>query len=155
MDADFVVLDDGGSFSHCANAAQLLANFEYPDEAACIIDRAGNYRRLMLDKDRNLALGPVRGPVEFAWLLEQWIQSQRLLPGECRIRRFRPTSMAALLADLFEILGPDMQMAPGAGARRNLAVDPYGHSYRVISQAGHQRRRGAKAAAWYVEVNRG
>lgn len=154
MEGDFVVLDDGGLFSHHANAQELLARFEYPDEAACVIDREGNYRRLVLDGNRALSLGPVRGPVEFAWLCTQWTESQRLLPGEHRIRRFRPTSMAALLADLFETLGPEISMVLSEGSSHRLALDPYGHSYRVVGHA-HGFPGTGKKVPWFVEVNRG
>lgn len=153
MDGDFVVLDDAGLFAYHPTAQELLASCEYPDEAACIMDRDGNYRRLVADGNRTLAFGPVRGPVEFAWLCAQWLESQRLLPGEYRIRRFRPTSMAALLADLFETLDPRLPMAGEVGEGRHPAKDPYGHCYRVLNHAPHSHGRAGRPGAWYVEVN--
>ncbi len=101
---DYVVVDDVGDFTYYPSEAAMLEDFEYVDEAACILDRAGNDYRLTLDKDRNLRLGPSFGPVEFNWLRQAWTNNRHRNLQAHRLQRFYPTTPEALLAGLFEML---------------------------------------------------
>ncbi|MFQ4150558.1 hypothetical protein AAGW05_18050 [Arthrobacter sp. LAPM80] len=151
---DYVSIDDGGAFSYHPSVAALTSGFEYPEEVVCIVDRSGNYYRLVLDPARALALSGVHGQVDFAWLRDQWAESQRLFPGQYRIRRHYPNALAVLLADLFETLELELRIQDLGGSVDDHVQDPYGHTYRVVAHGQHGHRPVKAEALWYVEVER-
>lgn len=149
---DFVAIDDGGEFGYYPGASELLAGFEYPDQALAVLDRTGKLYRLVLGPDRALMMSGAHGRVDRAWLQQQWARAQRSFPLQHRVRRFHAGSLPALLAELFETLPleshPDRFSAGAGGDVR----DPFGHSYKVVRPG---RRHPPKAPTlWYVEVER-
>ncbi len=143
----YVAIDDGGHFSHHPDSAGVVAHFEYPDEAVCVLDRGGNCHRLVAG-ERGMVLTRPHGTVDFHWLRHEWLLAMRRFPEDHRIRRVHPHTLATLLADIFET----MQLAPmltGIGGAAHV-TDAYGHRYRVVR---HGRLTStAKPRLWLVEV---
>ncbi|MCZ9881943.1 hypothetical protein [Arthrobacter sp. B2a2-09] len=176
----YVVVDEVGDFSYYPSEAAMLKDLEYVDEAACILDRAGNDYRLTMDKDRNLRLGPSLGTVEFNWLRQAWTNNQHRNMQTHPLQRFYPTTLEALLAGLFEmlylehagrttdapwILDVDGEVAHPATLREVDALltrldhlervtvhDPFGHDYQPIRHAGHRFFFPAAGSVYYVEI---
>ncbi|MDP9907742.1 hypothetical protein [Arthrobacter bambusae] len=177
---DYVVVDDVGDFSYYPSEAAMLDNLEYVDEAACILDRAGNDYRLTMDKDRHLRLGPSLGTVEFNWLRQAWTTNQRRNMQTHPLQRFSPETLEALLAGLFEMLYLEqsgrttdtpwvlevdgevthpatLQEVNGLLTRedhleRVTVHDPFGHDYQPIRHAGHRFSFPTGRSIYYVEV---
>lgn len=84
-------VDDGGQFSYYRSEQDLLAAFEYVEDAACIIDRRGTACRLALDQHRHLILGPSRGLVEYHWLRHAWLDAETRTRKGTGYGRFRPS----------------------------------------------------------------
>lgn len=101
---DYVVVDDLGDFTYYPSETTMLEDLEYVDEAASIIDRAGNDFRLTLEGDRKLRMGSPLGRVEFTWLRQSWMNNRRRDPSAHRLLRFYPTTLEDLLAGIFETL---------------------------------------------------
>lgn len=177
---DFVAVDDGGDFSYHGSEKELMAAFEYVDEAACIIDRNGIAYRLVLDPDRHMVLGPALGTVEFHWLRHAWLDAQSAHPDEHRLRRFYPLTGDEVVSDLFQTLALERGRGPAEGAwsldidgvgssvpgieeiDRRLArrkplghvkvKDPFGHVYRPARRRSHWYLPAAAGAILYIEV---
>lgn len=177
---DFVVVDDSGAFSYYASERALLADFEYVEEASCIIDRQGNYYRLELDPNRHLVLGPALGSVEYHWLRQALGDAQEIHPEEHRLRRLMPASPAALVSGLFETLelerGSAAEADPwtfdidGVSVRRSTlndvdrrlseqadltdirVKDPFGHVYRPVRYRKHWYLPAAAGFVVYNEI---
>jgi hypothetical protein len=175
---DFVTVDDSGEFSYHRSEEELLSAFEYVGEAACIIDRSGNERRLALDPDRSLVLGSITGPVEFHWLRQAWLAAQDVHPDTLRLRRFYPETRTDLLQDMFETLAleagpagdpwtvviegvawhtPDLQEIDRRLPRRDElddvhVQDPFGHTYRPVRRRRHWYLPATAGFICYVEV---
>jgi hypothetical protein len=177
---DFVAVDDSGDFSYYRSEQDLMAAFEYVEEAACIIDRSGGAYRLALDPDRHLILGPSRGPVEFHWLRQAWQAAQRVHMDEHRLRRFYPITGDEVVSGLFETLALERGTEPAEGrwaldidgialSRYNLeevdrrladqarlehthVQDPFGHTYRPIRHRKHWYLPAAAGVILYVET---
>ncbi|GAA5190995.1 hypothetical protein GCM10023346_09390 [Arthrobacter gyeryongensis] len=177
---DFVVVDEVGDFSYYPSEAAMLDDLEYVDEAACILDRAGNDYRLTMDKDRQLRLGPSLGTVEFNWLRQAWTNNQQRNIQAHPLQRFHPTTLEALLAGLFEMLylehagrttdapwvlevdGEVSHPATLQEVNRGLTrvghlervrvQDPFGHDYRPIRHAGHRFFFPTAGSVYYVEI---
>lgn len=170
---DFVVVDDSGAFSYYATERALLADFEYMDEASCIIDRQGHYYRLELDPNRHLILGPALGPVEYHWLRQALADAQEIHAEEHRLRRLMSASPAALVSGIFETLELERESAAApapwtfdigaVNVRRSTlhdvdrrlseqvdlaeirVTDPFGHVYRPVRYRKH----------WYLPASAG
>jgi hypothetical protein len=175
---DFVAVDDSGEFSYHRSEEELLPAFEYVGEAACIIDRSGDERRLALAPDRRLVLGPATGPVEFHWLRQAWLAAQDVHPDALRLRRFYPETLTDLLQDLFETLAleagpavgywtvviegvashtPDLQeidrrLSHGDELDDVHVQDPFGHTYRPVRRRRHWYLPASAGFICYVEV---
>lgn len=132
----FISVDDGGDFAFHESAAAVVADFEYPFEAACILDRHGAGFRLALDAGRRLALVPDAGEPDLSWLRQAWAAAERRDPRRYPLRRFYPQDSPALLEALFECLylrhGPEPwpRLSPSAVVEGGVVVDPFGHAYR-------------------------
>ena len=176
--ADYVTVDDGGSFSYHPSRTALLAGFEYIDEAACIIDRTGTTFDLAMDADRHLRLGPSFGPVELHWLRKAWLDEQRRHPRDHPLHRFYPSAKDAVLAEVFEILElergpvsapwtliidgkvshpatlPDVgrQLAGNKHLAHIFVEDPFGHTYRPIRHRMHAMFPLERGYFYYVEI---
>lgn len=162
---DFIAVDDSGAFSFHRSEQDLVQEFEYVEEARCIIDRKGSTFRLTLDPGRNLRLGRSFGPVEFHWLRQAWREAQRLHVQEHPLLRFYPIDRDELIAGLFEILElehktgqtprpwtlilDDAETHPTSlgdidrrlsGRRLDsvLVQDPFGHTYRPVRHLEHR-----------------
>jgi hypothetical protein len=177
---DYVVVDEVGDFSYYPSEAAMLDNLEYVDEAACILDRAGNDYRLTMDKDRHLRLGPSLGTVEFNWLRQAWTNNQQRNMQTHPLQRFYPTTLEALLAGLFEmlylehadrttnapwILEVDGEVTHPVSLQEVTSLltrvdhlervtvhDPFGHDYQPIRHAGHRFFFPTAGSVYYVEV---
>ncbi|MFE4834920.1 hypothetical protein ACFRAU_09565 [Arthrobacter sp. NPDC056691] len=177
---DFVAVDESGEFSYHRSEQDLVAAFEYPAEAACIIDRSGGGYRLALDPDRHLVLGPARGPVEFHWLRQAWLDAQNDHPERHRLRRFFPPTQEEVIQDVFETLALEHGPEPAEGswslgvngtafypanladldswlARQDrmehiLVKDPFGHLYRPSRHRGYWYLPADAGFILYVEV---
>ncbi|MGO4383631.1 hypothetical protein [Specibacter sp. RAF43] len=153
----FVSVDDGGDFTFHASAAALLGDFEYPDEAACIVDRRGAGFRLTLDAERRIGLAASPGEVDLAWLGRAWAAAQRRNPLRYPVRRFYPAGPDALLSTLFECLymdrGPQPHLLP-APEGGEVVVDPFGHLYRPARMPGHRAGRPSRAMI-FIEIAAG
>lgn len=176
----YVVVDETGDFTYYPSESAMLEDLEYVDEAACILDRAGNDYRLAMDKDRRLALGPSFGTVEFNWLRQAWTNNQhRNMPAH-PLQRFYPTTLESLLAGLFEILSLEHASKPNGTPwaldvdgevthpatlkevdgllvgldhlERATVHDPFGHDYQPIRHAGHRFFFPAAGSVYYVEI---
>ncbi|NVM94985.1 hypothetical protein [Arthrobacter wenxiniae] len=134
-DGGFVSVDDGGEFSFHESAADVVAAFEYANEAACILDRHGAPFRLVAAPGARLALAPGLGAPDFSWLRQAWIDAQHRAPHRYPLQRFYPGTMPALLETLFECLwlrhGPDPWPPPSAVSQGAILADPFGHVYRA------------------------
>ncbi|RAN79595.1 hypothetical protein B5P43_13990 [Bacillus sp. SRB_336] len=132
----FISVDDGGEFDFHESAGAVVAAFEYPGEAACILDRQGVPFRLAPRPDGRLALVQDVGITDFAWLGNAWGEAQRRGPHRYPLRRFHPPDSRALLETLFECLwlrhGPEPWPPPSAVAAGAILVDPFGHAYRAV-----------------------
>lgn len=157
----FVSVDDGGDFTFHESAAAVVAEFEYPFEAACILDRNGAGFRLALDAGRRLALVRDAGEPDFAWLRQAWAAAERRNPRRYPLRRFYPQDSPALLEAVFECLylrhGPDPWpgLSAPAVAEGGVVVDPFGHTYRrarlpAFTKAGG---RNPMRKSIYVEID--
>jgi hypothetical protein len=128
-------VDDGGEFSFHESAADVVAAFEYANEAACILDRHGAPFRLVAAPGARLALAPGLGAPDFSWLRQAWIDAQHRAPHRYPLQRFYPGTMPALLETLFECLwlrhGPDPWPPPSAVSQGAILADPFGHAYRA------------------------
>ncbi|UKA62745.1 hypothetical protein [Arthrobacter sp. FW306-04-A] len=177
---DYVVVDDQGDFTYYPSEATMLEDLEYVDEAASILDRAGNDFRLTFEKDRKLRLGSSFGRVEFTWLCQAWMNNRRRDPKAHRLLRLYPTTLDALLAGIFETLtleiaiqaanstwvldvgGEEMHPETLKDVDRLLAGldhlelatvrDPFGHDYRPIRHATHPFRTLGAGVIYYVEI---
>lgn len=178
--ADYVVVEEGGGVSYYASEAAMLQDFEYVDEAACIVDRSGNTFRLALDAAGNLRLGPSFGPVEAHWLRETWTTAQHRNLQEHPLQRLYAASREALLSGLFETLtlergkteAPALwavdigaetthpatlskvdDLLKGRDSLKGVLVqDPYGHVYRPIRRGAHTPFPLGVGFLCYVEV---
>lgn len=179
---DFVVVDDIGDFTYYPSESAMLEDLEYVDEAACVLDRDGNDCRLVLDRNRNLSLGPSFGPVEFSWLRRAWMNNQHRNLTAHRLQRFYPVSREALLSEMFETLSleradqeddgtawvldvgdtethpntlhdVDVLLAGADHLERATVRDPFGHLYRPVRHG--TRRFLAPGSGWiyYVEIS--
>ncbi|MFE4543486.1 hypothetical protein [Arthrobacter sp. NPDC056727] len=177
---DFVAVDESGEFSYHRSEQDLVAAFEYTAEAACIMDRSGAGYRLELGPNRHLVLGPARGPVEFHWLRQAWLDAQSTHPEMYRLRRFFPPTREAVVQDVFETLSLEHGPEPAEGswslglngaasypanlpdidswlARQDrlehvLVKDPFGHCYRPSRHRGHWYLPAQTGLILYVEV---
>ncbi|MFF1383561.1 hypothetical protein ACFVWT_08350 [Arthrobacter sp. NPDC058288] len=177
---DFIAVDDSGDFSYHRSEQDLVSAFEYVGEAACIIDRSGRAYRLALDSNRHLVLGPLRGPVEFHWLRQAWLDAQNAHPERHRLRRFFPLTRDEVVSDLFETLvlehGPEpaggswtMDVSGVASQPTDLedidrwlgheelpehvhVKDPFGHVYRPLRHRRHWYLPAAAGFNLYIEV---
>ncbi|WP_028268093.1 hypothetical protein [Arthrobacter sp. MA-N2] len=177
---DYVVVDDIGDFTYYPSESAMLEDLEYVDEAACVLDRAGNDCRLTLDKDRNLCLGPVFGPVEFSWLRQAWMNNRHRNIQAHPLQRFYPASRDALVAELFETLSleraskangtpwvldvggeethpatlrdVDGLLAGLDHLERATVRDPFGHEYRPVRHTTRFLAPGA-GSIYYVEID--
>ena len=155
----YVSIDETGEFAYHSSEAALLGGFEYVDEAACILNRAGVQYRLVLDEHRKLRLGPALGEVDPEWLKRAWAEALKTHPTAHRLRRMLPVG-AGMLAELFEILALEQGVqVPGSlwqltadGRTEDLpalpdidhraaalrqhgglrVTDPHGHVYRPV-----------------------
>lgn len=177
---EFVAVDDSGEFSYHRSEQELVAEFEYVEEATCIIDRSGSAYRLALDSNRHLILGPTLGPVEFHWLRHAWLDAQNAHPEGHRLRRFYPVTRDEVVSGLFETLALEGGTAPVEGAwaldidgfasfpsniqeiDRRLArqdrleqarvKDPFGHLYRPARHRKHRYLPAAAGSILYIEI---
>ncbi|WAH95254.1 hypothetical protein [Arthrobacter sp. MMS18-M83] len=177
---DYVVVDDLGDFTYYPSEATMLEDMEYVDEAASILDRAGNDFRLTLEKDRKLRLGSSFGRVEFTWLRQAWMTDRRRDPRAHRLLRLYPTTLDALLAGIFETLTLELAIQAAnstwvldvGGEETHPATlkdidgllagldhlematvrDPFGHGYRPIRHATHRFHTPGAGAIYYVEI---
>jgi len=180
---DFVAIDDGGEFSYHRSEQDLVAAFEYLDEAACIIDRSGSAYRLALDPGLHLILGPPRGPAEFPWLCQAWVSAQRAHAERHRLRRFYPITKDEVVSDLFQTLALERGTQPAEGSwaldidgtashpyslkevdrrlsdqdqlGRARVQDPFGHTYRPVRHRKHWHSPAATGFILYVEIPAG
>ncbi|MBT1001372.1 hypothetical protein KIH31_02045 [Paenarthrobacter sp. DKR-5] len=109
---DFIVVDDGGSFGYAASEAELLSQLEYPEEAACVVDRSGNNFDLEEVPDGGLRLAPSIGRADLEWLRRVWHTAQQRNPADYPLVRPLPDSDEGFLRELFAVLrlssgGPD------------------------------------------------
>lgn len=179
-DRDYVAIDDSGAFTYHGSSGNLLAALEYAAEATCIIDRAGTFYSLILDRDRGIVLSRALGQVELDWLRQAWVVDQHVHAGQHRIRRFYPETLETLIVSLFEVLALEQGAGPGLNTWRvsidarwsdelpwkdiesKLAGldhlehvhvrDPYGHSYRPIRRRNHTPLPLKSTHLWYIEV---
>lgn len=177
---EFVVVDDSGAFSYYPSERALLADFEYVEEASCIMDRQGKYYRLELDPNRHLILGPALGPVEYHWLRQAVADAQEIHPEEHRLRRLTSALPAALVSGLFETLELERGVAAEAdpwtfdiddvSVRRSTlndvdrrlseqadltdirVKDPFGHVYRPVRYRKHWYLPAAAGFIVYNEI---
>jgi hypothetical protein len=177
---DYVVVDELGDFTYYPSKSAMLDDLEYVEEAASILDRAGNNFHLTLEEDRKLALGSSFGRVEFTWLRQSWISDRRREPEAHRLLRLYPTTLDALLAGIFETLTLELASSPtsspwildvageetrpatlrdvdGLLARldhleRVTVRDPFGHDYRPIRHATHRLHPPGAGTIYYVEI---
>ncbi|WP_155854281.1 hypothetical protein [Arthrobacter sp. MA-N2] len=180
---DYVVVDDIGDFTYYPSESAMLEDVEYVDEAACVLDRAGNDCRLTLDADRKLCLGPSFGPVEFSWLRQAWMNNRHRNAQAHRLQRLLPVDREALVAELFEtlflehagtetgtpwavdVVGEKSQPATLREVDSFLAEldhlehatvrDPFGHLYRPVRHATHRFLAPAAGTIYYVEIPAG
>lgn len=179
--ADYVVVDELGDFTYYPSKAAMLKDLEYVEEAASILDRAGNNFHLTLEEGRKLTLGSSFGRVEFTWLRQTWITDRRREPQAHRLLRFYPATLDALLAGIFETLtlelacnatgspwildvaGEESRPATLKDVDRLLARldhlervtvrDPFGHDYRPTRHATHRLHAAGTGAIYYVEID--
>jgi hypothetical protein len=177
---DYVVVDELGDFTYYPSKTAMLEDLEYVDEAASILDRAGNNFHLRLEEGRKLSLGSSFGRVEFTWLRQTWITDRRREPKAHRLLRLYPTTLDALLAGIFETLslelagraagspwvvdvaGEETQPATLTDVDSLLARldhlervtvrDPFGHEYRPTRHATHRLHAPGAGALYYVEM---
>lgn len=177
---DYVVVDELGDFTYYPSKTAMLEDLEYVDEAASILDRAGNNFHLRLEADRKLTLGSSFGRVEFTWLRQTWINDRRREPKAHRLLRLYPATLDALLAGIFETLSLELAgRATGsawevdvAGEESHPATlrdvdsllarldhlervtvrDPFGHEYRPTRHAAHRIHTPGAGALYYVEM---
>lgn len=177
---DYVVVDELGDFTYYPSKTAMLEDLEYVDEAASILDRAGNNFHLTLEKGRKLTLGSSFGRVEFTWLRQTWINDRRREPKAHRLLRLYPTTLDALLAGIFETLSLELASSAtgspwvldvsGEEARpatlrdvdgllarldhleRVTVRDPFGHEYRPIRHTTHRLHAPGAGAIYYVEI---
>ena len=177
---DYVVVDELGDFTYYPSKTAMLEDLEYVDEAASILDRAGNNFHLTLEEGRKLTLGSSFGRVEFTWLRQSWITDRRREPKAHRLLRLYPTTLDALLAGIFETLS--LELASGATGspwvldvagkethpatlreidgllarldhlERVTVRDPFGHGYRPTRHATHRLHAPGAGAIYYVEM---
>lgn len=178
--ADYVVVDELGDFTYYPSKTAMLKDLEYVDEAASILDRAGNNFHLTLEEGRKLNLGSSFGRVEFTWLRQTWITDRRREPQAHRLLRLYPTTLDALLAGIFETLtlelassatsSPWLVEVGGEETRpatlrdvdallarldhleRVTVRDPFGHGYRPIRHSPHRLRAPGAGKIYYVEI---
>lgn len=145
----FISVDDGGEFLFHESAAAVVADFEYPSEAAWILDRQGAGYRLAAGADSAQGLGagrahglrlvPAAGATDFSWLRLAWLSAQHRDPRRYPLQRFYPRDDQALLGALFECLslrhGPQPWPPRSIVAAGSILVDPYGHAYRPVKIA--------------------
>lgn len=109
---DFVSLDESGEFSYHPTAQALLSSFDLPAEVVCIVDRNGiAYGLQIQDKTQgrvqdksSLSLGRPLGRVDFHWLRQTWLRTQKLRPQSYPLHRLPPASTFSLLRGMFEAL---------------------------------------------------
>ncbi len=180
--ADYVVVDELGDFTYYPSKTAMLKDLEYVEEAASILDRAGNNFHLTLEEGRKLNLGSSFGRVEFTWLRQTWITDRRREPQAHRLLRLYPTTLDALLAGIFETL--TLELASSASSspwllevegeetrpatlrdvdallarldhlERVTVRDPFGHQYRPTRHATHRLHAPGAGAIYYVEMER-
>ncbi|GAB2723749.1 hypothetical protein ACX801_16760 [Arthrobacter bambusae] len=178
---DYVVVDDIGEFTYYPSKTAMLEDLEYVEEAACILDRAGNDCRLALDKDRNLSLGPSFGPVEFSWLRQAWMNNRHRNLQAHRLQRFFPATREALVPELFETLtlerprsanGTPWVLEVGGEETHPATLrdidgllagldhleqatvrDPFGHEYRPVRHQTHRHLAPGAGSIYYVEIH--
>lgn len=166
----FVAVDDAGEFTFYPSEAALLADFEYPAEAICIVGRDGGGFRLVLDAERKLDMATGLGPVDYSWLRQAWLRAQRHNPAQYPLRRFYPAGRDTLLACMFETLylenaleavewqllmngtethpvtlrDVDARLATRGSLEQARVRDPFGHHYRPVRVPGHPARSGGR-----------
>ncbi|WP_442544312.1 hypothetical protein ACSBOX_00525 [Arthrobacter sp. KN11-1C] len=178
--ADYVVVDELGDFTYYPSKAAMLKDLEYVEEAASILDRAGNNFHLTLEEGRKLNLGSSFGRVEFTWLRQTWITDRRREPQAHRLLRLYPTTLDALLGGIFETLtlevpgsatiSPWLVEVEGEETRpatlrdvdaflarldhlEQVTVrDPFGHDYRPIRHSPHRLHAPGAGKIYYVEI---
>ena len=177
---DYVVVDELGDFTYYPSKTAMLEDLEYVDEAASILDRAGNNFHLTLEAGGKLGLGSSFGRVEFTWLRQTWITDRRREPQAHRLLRLYPTTLDALLAGIFETLSLELASTATsspwvldvAGEETHPATlrdvddvlarlddleratvrDPFGHDYRPIRHSRHRLHTPGAGAIYYVEM---
>ncbi|MEW1822929.1 hypothetical protein AB0323_19370 [Arthrobacter sp. NPDC080031] len=177
---DYVVVDELGDFTYYPSKTAMLEDLEYVDEAASILDRAGNNFHLTLEADRKLTLGSSFGRVEFTWLRQTWINNRRREPQAHRLLRLYPATLDALLTGIFETLSLELASSATsspwildvAGEETHPATlrdvdgllarldhlervtvrDPFGHVYRPTRHATHRLHAPRAGAIYYVEM---
>ncbi|MEV8149434.1 hypothetical protein AB0O52_15000 [Arthrobacter sp. NPDC080073] len=177
---DYVVVDELGDFTYYPSKTAMLEDLEYVDEAASILDRAGNNFHLSLEADRKLTLGSSFGRVEFTWLRQTWINNRRREPQAHRLLRLYPATLDALLTGIFETLSLELASSATsspwildvAGEENHPATlrdvdgllarldhlervtvrDPFGHVYRPTRHATHRLHAPRAGAIYYVEM---
>ncbi len=132
----YVSIDETGEFAYHPSEAALLAGFEYVEEAACILDRAGIQHRLVLDRNRKLRLGQGLGEVDLEWLMRAWTDALKTHPSAHRLRRFLP-ARAGLLAGLFETLALE-QGAPAPGNPWQVMADGRTEDLPALPEVDHR-----------------
>lgn len=158
----FISVDDGGEFDFHESAGAVVAAFEYPGEAACILDRQGVPFRLAPRPDGRLALVRDAGVTDFSWLGNAWDEAKRRRPHRYPLHRFHAPDARALLEALFECLwlrhGPEPWPPSSEVAAGAILVDPFGHAYRaaeVPSLLKSARALATHASALHVKPGAG
>jgi hypothetical protein len=182
-ESDYVVVDELGAFTYYPSKTAMLEDLEYVDEAASILDRAGNNFHLTLEEGGKLSLGSSFGRVEFTWLRQAWTTDRRREPQAHRLLRLYPTTLDALLAGIFETLSLERASSATstpwvldvAGEETHAATlreldtllarldhlervkvrDPFGHGYRPVRHPRHRLPVPGTGPIYYVEIEPG
>lgn len=176
---DFVSLDDSGEFSYHPTAQALLASFDVPAEVVCIVDREGIAHGLRSDQNGRLGLGRALGRVDFHWLRQTWLRTQKLRPQSYPLHRLPPASTFSLLRGMFEALqleahpcryplpwtvslpdrvshpldltAVDRLLAEVPDLAQVSVQDPFGHRYAPVRHHTHRFLAPATGYICYVE----
>ena len=135
VDSGLVAVDDGGDFSYYATAGALEADYEYPGDLVCVLDRRGGAFQLAPAGSARVKLVPAAAAVDYSWLRKAWLEAQRRHPHRYPLRRFYPDSTETLLAAVFECLylrwTAEPWPPPSDVAAGRILADPFGHRYRA------------------------
>ncbi|MFI5085830.1 MAG: hypothetical protein ACHP7K_07855 [Actinomycetales bacterium] len=181
--ADYVAVDDGGTFAYYRTAAALCTDFEYVGQTESIIDRNANQYPLMLDAGRRITLGRSIEKADLPWLRAAWARAQDASPRLYPLHRLLPWGAEIFVQGLFEVLelsagyepaGGDWTVTLGARDSRvgslagltalllaatdlsgALVEDPYGHHYRPARGGRHGLALTGRRYVAYTEVPAG